>query len=370
MENLIDMKSETNSLRKIKEKYKKGVIDNINERLLEIREIREKNGGITELELDNERRKFDNTQFQNCYDDSIGSNARWGIVGRKNFFGLEAELYPTDVKRSKDSKYFLRAMSGRFQMQKFDRSIFTTRVNISDIRERSEDEQFKELEEFYNMTNRDVFEKYGVLAYDENTRNLVASCVVLDSLLKDKYSEIKDVFCYTPDGYGIKIKLEDGVEIQVNTRNPNSNTYGKKGITIKKDGKEARVEFDAISIGEKHDVLENIDDLEVENVEYTGDAQLIAQLQQALKEQFKSEREKDGDKTQQASELDSLQEEHEKTGAEKIIEFMRQNKLEPHDLSLALSMVLARTTDITNAEQHIVEGVNPEIQATKEEISL
>lgn len=46
------------------------------------------------------------------------------------------------------------------------------------------------------------------------------------------------------------------------------------------------------------------------------------------------------------------------TGAERIIEFMEQNNLEPHDLSLALSMVLARTTDRANAEQHIISEVD------------
>lgn len=46
------------------------------------------------------------------------------------------------------------------------------------------------------------------------------------------------------------------------------------------------------------------------------------------------------------------------TGAEKIIEFMKQNNLEAHDLALALSMTLARTTDRTHAEQHIVNEVD------------
>ena len=46
----------------------------------------------------------------------------------------------------------------------------------------------------------------------------------------------------------------------------------------------------------------------------------------------------------------------EKIGAEKIIDFMKQNNLEPHDLALALSMVLARTTNRTEAEQHIVDA--------------
>ena len=46
------------------------------------------------------------------------------------------------------------------------------------------------------------------------------------------------------------------------------------------------------------------------------------------------------------------------TGAERIIEFMKQNNLEPHDLALALSMTLARTTDKNNAEKHIAKEVD------------
>ncbi len=47
-----------------------------------------------------------------------------------------------------------------------------------------------------------------------------------------------------------------------------------------------------------------------------------------------------------------------RTGAEKIIEFMKQNGLGPHDLTLALTMTLAKTSDRTNAEQHIVSRTN------------
>ena len=63
------------------------------------------------------------------------------------------------------------------------------------------------------------------------------------------------------------------------------------GLIVKEDGKEARVDFDAINIGENPKRLTNINDLEVENVVYTGAPELIAKLQQAMQEQFKSQQE-------------------------------------------------------------------------------
>ena len=295
MNDLRDMSYETNQLNTIMEKYKEAVIDNFRDRLKETRA----KSTVSEYDIDIARRIFNFAQSKIAMDESIGSNARWGIVGRKNFFGLSAEIFPT--KRSeikKDNRLYLKAMSGRFQMQKFASDIFPNRVNISSILGRSEDEQFSEIEEFYNMTNREVFEKYGINARNENDINLIASCVILDSLLKDRYSELKDVFCWYPNEYGIDIKLEDGTEIVTRTSGLGDKSE-KKGITIRKDGKEARVSFDSISMGKNQDALEDISELEVKNVEYSGDSQLIEQLKQAMQEQFRSQQEKDKAESQE-----------------------------------------------------------------------
>lgn len=207
---------------------------------------------------------------------------------QKNFFGLEAEFAPKDKKQ--DGILFLKAMSGRFQMQKFPINIFPNEINITYILERKDSEQFIEVEEFYNMTNREVFEKYGIdmdCDAPDGRKNLIADCVVLDSLLQGMDSDMKDVFCWSPQGYVINIKLEDGTEINAGSIDHNGFSDCERGITIKKDEKEARVDFDAINIGEKPDRLTNINDLEVENVVYTGDSELITKLKQAMQEQFK-----------------------------------------------------------------------------------
>lgn len=54
------------------------------------------------------------------------------------------------------------------------------------------------------------------------------------------------------------------------------------------------------------------------------------------------------------------------TGAEKILEFVNNNNLDSHDLSLALSMTLAKTTDKTNAEQHIVNEYDRSEEKTED----
>ena len=117
----------------------------------------------------------------------------------------------------------------------------------------------------------------------------MANCVILDSLLEERYSEIEDIFCFSPYGYVTTITLSDGTEIIANSAD-SKDAHLPKGITIKKDGKKANVNFDTKSKERKTDFLTDIDDLEVENVVYTGDAELIEQLQQAMQTQFESQR--------------------------------------------------------------------------------
>lgn len=360
MDELRDMHSRVNSLEGVKEKYKKGVIENFQYIVENQRQITQNAADVsTEGKKRALRHAFSNNQYKECYDDSLGSNDRWGIVAEKNIFGLEADILP---ENEEGKKIVLRACSGRFQMQKFPQNFFPKTMDISNIRNRNENEQYSEIEEFYNMNNRQVFEKYGVYTQcgegNNIAINLIANSVILDSLLQGRYSEILDIFCYSPsDGYRIEIKLTDGTEIIANSGDISDTIDGKKGITIKKDGKEARVNFDAVSRGEKRNFLTNINDLEVENVVYTctGEKELSIQLRQAMQEQFKSQKSRE-DVENQLDEPNVLQEE--KNGAQKIIEFMEQNNLEAHDLSLALSMVLARTTDKTNAEQYIINAIN------------
>lgn len=291
MYDLSDMSSKTNSLEGVKEKYKKAVIENykyVRENRVQIGE-----NGRYDDRFANLRTAFSQKQSDECIDSSLPSNERWGLVSRKNLFGLEAEILPTEYmeqgKPVKGKTFFLKGCSGRFQMTKFSYSIFPNHINITDILERSEEEQYAEIEEFYNMTNKEFFEKYGINANRKDQINLVANCVILDSLLKGKYSELQEVFCWNPGGVNeIVIELSDGTKITA--QDTDKNVKNKSGIIIEKDGKKAELHFNAISLGEKSsDRLTNINNLEVEDVTYAGDEELIKKLQQAMQEQFKSQ---------------------------------------------------------------------------------
>lgn len=379
MDELRNMRSRVNSWEGVKEKYDKGILEAYDYILNHYDELIRP--GFAKGEATSQiKQQFGDKQFNECVDNSLGSNYRWGIVSLKNFFGLEAVIYPEEVYESRElpdfsREIYLKANAGRFQPNKFNGRIFPKLINISEIldRENAED-YFEELKMFYNMTNRQFFEKFGVFAEVGDDANLIANCVVLDSLLQGRHGEMEDVYCHSTGGRVIEIKLADGTQIFANTNNRCVNSEPKgKGITIKKDGKEARVEFDAISMGERSDLLASIDDLEVENVVYSGEPELIAQLQQAMQEQFKSQqREDDKNKTsvlgkfpKETVESKIEQPTIEKTGAEAIIDFMKQHNLGFHDLTLALSMTVAKTTDITNAEQQIINDLgikreNPE----------
>ena len=98
MDELRDMHSTVNSLEGVKEKYKKGVIENFKYILENQRTIIQNNKNGYEEEEWGLRHAFDNKQYNECYDDSLGSNDRWGIVAGKNLFGLEASILPEDEK--------------------------------------------------------------------------------------------------------------------------------------------------------------------------------------------------------------------------------------------------------------------------------
>jgi len=363
MDGLYNMKSETNSLNGVRERYKKGIIETY-EDICENYDTLIVPPGCVGEGTQKITTTFNNMQNDVCRDDSMGSNSRWGIVALKNFFGLSAELYPrqiyarrTNAKPNQDEEIYLKACAGRFQPDKFRESIFPNVINISDILFREPDEQFRELEEFYNMTNKELFKKFGVYAEVGKETNLLANCLVFDSLLKDRYSDLEGIRCASTYGYDIDIKLTDGTKFFAYANSEPLNGI-QKGITIQKDGREARVGFDTISIRAGSKMLTSIDNLEVENVVYTGDPELIAQLQKAMQEQFKSQQ-KVEDKSEELGEAQKQPEDSkveqpkEKNGAQKIIDFMKENNFGNNDLAFALSMIIAQKQDKTIAEQHI-----------------
>lgn len=189
MPQLDDMLGESNSFDIIKEKFLSATLDNIDYIKAHEAEIINQSGDSDHRAA--LERYFNSRVSDICYDDSLGSNGRWGIVSRKNVFGLRVEM--------EDGRVFLKGMSGRFQMDKFSTDIFPNGMDISDILERGDRETLNQIiEEFYNMNNREFFEKYGVNARGEQQKNLLADCLIIDSLLEGKDSEIQRVYCGQP----------------------------------------------------------------------------------------------------------------------------------------------------------------------------
>ncbi len=223
------------------------------------------------------------------------------IVSPKNIFGLGAVLNPD--KLGKDVGLKLKLNAGRFSKAGLLSFCFQSLINVGDL---SDEEIYDELKKFYTMNNREALKCFGVRipTYTDRYVNLdfekyaqlFASSLVLDSLLKDKYSQITSINCIG-DGNEFCIKLSDGTEIEAVTRDSD---YSEKILRLKKGEKFASVRFDPLTIRDESNYfsedgatlyLPDIDALDVENVYYSGDLELIAQLQQAMQEQFESQRE-------------------------------------------------------------------------------
>lgn len=310
MNELEQMDSENNSLEYIHEIYRKSIIQNYAQRLAELRELAQ-TGNIGINDIENSRIIFNN-EFGNEATEISATNPRWTIVGAKNLFGLSAELFPREENKrgiSKEKRLYLRLETGRFQMQKcmpeYFNSTFPNRINISDILERNEGQQFSELDEFYDMNNRQIFEKFGVhmTGLDKGENNddltLLAISVMLDSILKDKYQNIKKIFCWSPNGYRVEVDLKDGTKIIANSSEYKYDNEGfkEKGIYIMTpDEKKAMISFNAVS--KEGTRITDIGNLDIEDAKITGDVELTSQLQAAMEEQFESQRQSQQIKTQ------------------------------------------------------------------------
>ena len=264
MEEIRDMQSIVNSIKTIKKRFEIGVIEPYKE--------------FKSMETANAS-DFGTKQYEICYDGST-TTPRWTIISRKNFFGINAVLGRENGQTT--GQLFLEANPGRFRIE-CPPFWFKRKIDISDILERNEEQQYCELTEFYNMNNRQFFKKFVVSLKKSEERKLATECLLLDSLLEGKYEEIKDLICHNHEAQTIEIEMEDGTKIIARDDD--------KGVTITQGGKEASVNFDGVynKTESRDSKQDNIDNLDVENITYTGDQELILQLQQAMQEQFKSQ---------------------------------------------------------------------------------
>lgn len=118
MNELSDMSDMRNSIDGIKEKFKRGIV----EAYMYVMQNAQSIMAGSYDKVKNCKFAFDARQGQTCEDLSLGSNARWGIVSKKNLFGLEGELFPderkTGEKHSRDNRFYLKANARKISTSK------------------------------------------------------------------------------------------------------------------------------------------------------------------------------------------------------------------------------------------------------------
>jgi len=118
IDDLAHMKSETNSLEHIEQIYKEGVIDAYVETLLAVKGDKSSYADLLQWC----RSTFDSKHGRRCENSSLGSNSRWGIVSKKNLFGLKALLFPNDKELmgnfSKTDRLYLKAEARKISISK------------------------------------------------------------------------------------------------------------------------------------------------------------------------------------------------------------------------------------------------------------
>lgn len=171
MSGIRDMSSKYNTLDGLKERFKKGILEPYKKFL-----------------KDNDIYAFNKTSYQICTTEGPAT-PRWGLVSRKNLFGLDA-----GIDYQNNNKLVITLNAGRFRIECLPVG-FRNKFDISDILDRSEEEQFTEVEQFFDMNNRQAFEKFGVRPNNADEMSFVANCVLLDSLLEGRYSELEEIDC-------------------------------------------------------------------------------------------------------------------------------------------------------------------------------
>lgn len=118
MDELSDMRARSNSIDGVKEKFKRGILDAYMYVIQNAQSIMAGSYDKTQ----SCRNAFNGRQYPMCEDESLGSNSRWGIVSKKNLFGLEGVLFPdegqTGEKRSKDNRFYLKANARKISESK------------------------------------------------------------------------------------------------------------------------------------------------------------------------------------------------------------------------------------------------------------
>lgn len=213
------------------------------------------------------------------------------------------------------------------------------RINVTMM---TKEEIMTKVEQLLNMTNEEIMTMFNI---ESNYLSNINIALILDDVISNYFEQQGQKFekTYYPEK-DITIKSEKE-EIVIGTA---SLKYGNL-IMLKEGSNQKEFINYEILTGIKSD----IDAIRVDIKDVDVNSELGKVLLRTLEERFVERQ-----LTEKQSGTKTEHEGEEKTGAEKIIEYMRQNNLDSQDLVLAVTMVLARTADKTNAEQHIVMDIN------------
>jgi hypothetical protein len=317
--------------------------------------------GIEKLTFN--KRKIDGRKTEDS------KNCTTAIVAKSNLFGLDVTMGP------EVDKFQLKLNFGRFQTSNSENTVFPASIDISKMNKEQRLSYFKK---FYNMSNREALRFFGlklptkfdgtVCRFEGCYGYLFASCLLLDSLLKGKQSDVTRIICGKPSE-GFYVELSDGTKIKSII---NTDEHGKvtsfEGLSISKGEKEATVQFnpynnqvegeyflripgcDRQTIGNDIDEIKkkylhsrgniiqdftDIDCLDVSDVKYIGDPELIEVLKGAMQEQFESQREDEKSKNV--------------VDAEDILAYMKKKKMSPEALFIALLKYQVRSGQLENS---------------------
>lgn len=270
-----------------------------------------------------------------------------------------------DKKEVESDRYYLTLDNqGRFDHH-FDQFYTKNSKNIQeiDITDMSKEDIMSKVEQILNMSNEEIMTMFNI---QETYSTKVKIELLLDDVVQQYFEqqgqEIKKK-AYGPE-WGIRTITDKGRVLQDSC---GFDYKGKSTILINTEGKsEYDNNVDEISYKvltpEENDISKIRITIEKANVNSELGQLILQTLQERFTEREIEEKQEVAENEkpikEQQKEYETKQTTKEKTGAEKIIEFVEQNNLTPHDISLALTMMLAKATDKTNAEQHIINQID------------
>lgn len=288
-------------------------------------------------------------------DNSILGDGKSKIIGKSAF---TPRIVKKDETEAESAKYYLTLDNqGKFDHH-FDQFYMSNIKNIHeiDIIDMTEEDIMSKVEQILNMSNEEIMNMFNI---QETYSTKVKIELLIDDVVKQYFEQqAQEIIeeAYGPE-WGIRTTYKGCVLQDSCGYNNNS----KSIIHINPEGKYPyngdKISYKVLTPRE-NDISKIRIDIKEANVSSELGQLILQTLQERFTERETEEQQEEAQTEKTIEEQPTKQTNEEKTGAEKIIEFVEQNNLTPHDISLALTMMLAKVTDKTNAEQHIVNQLD------------